>query len=73
MPGQQPPKPTEADADSPDSQSSESGCLGIYASRLRLLILILGGVWPAGDSDLRSGLGVLKSDFYNLDQGNLGS
>ena len=33
----------------------------------------LGGVWPATDSDLRSGLGVLKSDFYNLDQGNLRS
>ena len=32
----------------------------------------LGGVWPATDSDLRSGLGVLKSDFCNLYQAGLG-
>ena len=32
----------------------------------------LGGVWPATDSDLRSGLGVLKSDFCNLNQAGLG-
>ena len=33
----------------------------------------LGGVWPATDSDLRSGLGILKSDFGNLNQAGLTS
>ena len=28
----------------------------------------LGGVWRVPDSDLRSGLGVFKSDFQNLNQ-----
>ena len=35
--------------------------------------IYIGGVWPATDSDLRSGLGILKSDFGNLDQAGLRS
>jgi len=42
-------------------------------SRSKLGMQVLGGVWPATDSDLRLGLGSLKSDFGNLNQAGLRS